>query len=131
MCIRDRDKEKLLDGAAIDRYAFIRNAYKQQRQSLVYDGDPPREKFDDEFDEEFDDEANSDIPDTTSIENVPPVVIGTAVPQSSMEPLSQETSSNPASIEQPTEIVVPAESAFNPYRMQELVPAKSENSLQN
>ena len=125
------DQEKLLDGAAIDRYAFIRNAYKQQRQSLVYDGDPPREKFDDEFDEEFDDEANSDMPDTTSIENVPPVVIGTAVPQSSMEPLSQETLSNPASSEQPTEIVVPAESAFNPYRMQELVPAKSENFLQN
>lgn len=42
------DKEEVLDAAALDRYTFIRDAYLQRRQSLVYDGDPPREKFVDE-----------------------------------------------------------------------------------
>lgn len=41
-------QEELLDAAAVDRYAFIRDAYLQRRQSLVYDGDPPREKIEDE-----------------------------------------------------------------------------------
>jgi phospholipid-binding lipoprotein MlaA len=44
------DQENVLDEAAIDRYAFIRDAYLQHRQSLVYDGNPPREKYDDEED---------------------------------------------------------------------------------
>lgn len=43
--------EKLLDEAVIDRYSFIRDAYLQRRQSLVYDGNPPREKYDDEEDD--------------------------------------------------------------------------------
>ncbi|MDH4216200.1 MAG: VacJ family lipoprotein [Gallionella sp.] len=43
------DGEKVLDEAAIDRYAFIRDAYLQHRKSKVYDGNPPREKYD--FDE--------------------------------------------------------------------------------
>lgn len=42
------DNESLLDEAAMDRYAFIRDAYLQRRQSLVYDGNPPRRKYDDE-----------------------------------------------------------------------------------
>ena len=42
------DKENVLDEAMIDRYSFIRDAYLQRRRSLIYDGNPPREKFDDE-----------------------------------------------------------------------------------
>lgn len=42
------DKEKVLDTAAVDRYSFLRDSYLQRRRSLVYDGDPPREKFEDE-----------------------------------------------------------------------------------
>lgn len=42
------EQEKLLDEAALDRYAFIRDSYLQHRQSLVYDGHPPREKYEDE-----------------------------------------------------------------------------------
>lgn len=38
--------EKVLDEAAIDEYNYIRSAYLQQRQSLVYDGTPPEEEFD-------------------------------------------------------------------------------------
>jgi len=41
------ESESLLDGAVIDRYAFIRDAYLQRRESLVYDGNPPEEIFDD------------------------------------------------------------------------------------
>lgn len=36
--------ERLIEGAALDRYAFIRNAYLQRRQNLVYDGNPPEPK---------------------------------------------------------------------------------------
>jgi phospholipid-binding lipoprotein MlaA len=32
---------KLMDGAALDSYTFMRNAYFQRRLSLVYDGNPP------------------------------------------------------------------------------------------
>ena len=42
------DQEKILDEAVIDRYEFIRDAYLLRRQSLVYDGNPPRERYDDE-----------------------------------------------------------------------------------
>lgn len=31
----------LLEGAALDRYSFTRDAYLQHRRSLVYDGNPP------------------------------------------------------------------------------------------
>ena len=41
-------QEKVLDDAVIDRYSFIRDAYLMRRQSLVYDGNPPRQKFDDD-----------------------------------------------------------------------------------
>ncbi len=32
----------LLEGAALDRYQFVRDGYLQRRQSQVYDGDPPQ-----------------------------------------------------------------------------------------
>lgn len=46
------DQEKVLDEAMIDRYEFIRDTYLLHRRSLVYDGNPPRERYDDEYDEE-------------------------------------------------------------------------------
>jgi len=42
------DSEKVLDAAAIDRYAFLRDAYLQRRRSLVHDGNPPPEPDEDE-----------------------------------------------------------------------------------
>jgi phospholipid-binding lipoprotein MlaA len=39
--------EKVLDEAALDEYSYVRDAYMQRRQSLVYDGNPPE---DDDFD---------------------------------------------------------------------------------
>jgi phospholipid-binding lipoprotein MlaA len=38
--------EKVLDEAAIDEYSYVRSAYLQHRQNLVYDGNPPEEDFD-------------------------------------------------------------------------------------
>ncbi len=45
---------RIMDQAALDPYAFMRDAYLQQRRSLVYDGEPPMEDdfFDDMFFEE-------------------------------------------------------------------------------
>lgn len=35
------DATNILEEAALDRYAFVRNAYFQRRRNLVYDGNPP------------------------------------------------------------------------------------------
>lgn len=35
--------ERILDVAATDRYAFVRDAYFQRRRNLIWDGRPPRE----------------------------------------------------------------------------------------
>jgi phospholipid-binding lipoprotein MlaA len=45
--------EKVLAAAALDRYAFVRDAYLQLRRNLVYDGNPPRLR-DPEDDDETD-----------------------------------------------------------------------------
>lgn len=34
--------DKVLEEAALDKYAYVRDAYLQRRRSLVYDGRPPR-----------------------------------------------------------------------------------------
>ena len=36
--------ERLIDGAALDRYSFIRDGYLQRRRNQVYDGNPPPSK---------------------------------------------------------------------------------------
>jgi len=45
------DNEKLLDSTSIDRYSSVREAYLMNRQSQVYDGNPPRQRYED-FDAE-------------------------------------------------------------------------------
>lgn len=54
------DQENLLDTAVIDRYSFIRDAYLSHRQNLVYDGNPPRQKYDDEDDNGTSDNSAQD-----------------------------------------------------------------------
>ena len=41
------DASSVLEQAALDRYAFVRDAWLQRRRNLIYDGNPPREKEDD------------------------------------------------------------------------------------
>jgi phospholipid-binding lipoprotein MlaA len=33
---------RVLDGAALDKYQFVRDGYLQRRRNLIYDGNPPR-----------------------------------------------------------------------------------------
>jgi phospholipid-binding lipoprotein MlaA len=42
------DQEKILKGSMIDPYQFVRDAYLQHRLSQIYDGNPPRPRYDDE-----------------------------------------------------------------------------------
>ena len=45
------DSTKILDEAALDPYEFQRDAYLQRRRNLVYDGNPPSQKEDEELPE--------------------------------------------------------------------------------
>jgi phospholipid-binding lipoprotein MlaA len=38
--------EKIVDEASVDRYDFIKNAYQQRREYLIYDGNPPEDTND-------------------------------------------------------------------------------------
>lgn len=38
------DASQLVEEAALDHYSYVRGAYLQRRRSLIYDGDPPRER---------------------------------------------------------------------------------------
>lgn len=53
----------LMDDIALDKYVFLRDAYLQRRQSLVYDGHPPEAAVDaDEADEESSDTPAAPAP---------------------------------------------------------------------
>ena len=67
------DAEKVLDEAALDPYTFLRDSYIQQRRSLIYDGNPPREKLSD-----FDDASDHKNTAATS-EAVTPSVVASEV----------------------------------------------------
>ncbi len=42
-------QEALLEGAALDKYTFLRDAYLQYRLNAVYDGEPPEEPMEDDY----------------------------------------------------------------------------------
>ena len=50
------DQEQVMSEAMIDPYQFMRDNYLLYRKNLVYDGNPPRPKYD-EFDDEGDDSS--------------------------------------------------------------------------
>jgi len=43
--------EKIVDEGAVDRYDFIKNSYEQNREYLIYDGNPPEDTDPDLLDE--------------------------------------------------------------------------------
>jgi len=49
------DLDKTLEEAALDKYEFVRDAYLQRRESLVQDGDVPKEQDLEEFEDLNDD----------------------------------------------------------------------------
>lgn len=44
------DETSIRDQAALDPYTFVREAYRQQREFKIYDGNPPTENIDDYID---------------------------------------------------------------------------------
>jgi phospholipid-binding lipoprotein MlaA len=54
--------EEIVEGAAIDPYVFVRDAYLQRRRNLVYDGNPPPEKGQDDIWKDVDFGPSSAIP---------------------------------------------------------------------
>jgi phospholipid-binding lipoprotein MlaA len=78
------DQENVLDGAMIDPYEFIRDAYLQHRLSQVQDGNVPRHKYDDEDSNDTTSppssqvipqttpESSTQIPADTPPQNTPP-----------------------------------------------------------
>ena len=46
--VRMLGTERVIEGASLDRYSFIRDSYLQRRRNLVFDGNPPPPKEDDE-----------------------------------------------------------------------------------
>ncbi len=55
------DASNFRDAAALDPYAFTREAYRQHRTSLIYDGNPPVEEFEDFFDDEESASLDEDV----------------------------------------------------------------------
>ena len=108
------DNEKVLDEAAMDRYSFIRDGYLQQRRSLIYDGNPPREKFNDEEDSDILNKS----PSGENQGGAQPIV--TSTPASSLvttEPIGQSVPQGP-DVSTPTTTQAPAPSDTQPAEAQ-------------
>lgn len=54
------DETSIRDEAALDPYAFTREAYLQRREYLIYDGNPPTEEYDEIFEDLPEDDLFSD-----------------------------------------------------------------------
>lgn len=65
-------QEGMLEGAALDQYSFLRDAYLSHRRSLVYDGNPPHIKYYDDEDYEDDAPSSKAAPDQSSSTNTAP-----------------------------------------------------------
>jgi len=51
------DETSIRDEAALDPYSFTREAYLQQREFLIYDGNPPADGYDSMFDDFLDESS--------------------------------------------------------------------------
>lgn len=108
------DNEKVLDEAAMDRYSFIRDGYLQQRRSLIYDGNPPREKFNDEEDSDILNKS----PSGENQGSAQPIV--TSTPASSLvttEPIGQSVPQEP-DVSTPATTQAPSASDTQPAEAQ-------------
>ncbi len=70
------DASRIVEEAALDKYTFTRDAYLQRRQSLVYDGNPPRDSQSSLDSDEVDNALVSEPPtvpdDKTSVDSPAP-----------------------------------------------------------
>ena len=101
------DSTKILDEAALDPYEFQRDAYLQRRRNLVYDGNPPPEKDDEDIPElKIKPRADADEADKPAgaAPNTPRVAAPVEiVPVANMQPAAPVASPSPA-----TSAVAPA-----------------------
>lgn len=81
------DVTNLLGDVALDRYAFVRDAYLQRRQNLIYNGEPP-ENIDDDGYEEAPSSGPAADPAAPSEPAAAPVT-APAAPQSSLTPMGE------------------------------------------
>lgn len=73
--------EKIVDEASVDRYDFIKNAYLQNREYQVYDGNPPEQNLEDfDLEEAITDSGEQDqtkaAPPSAANSEPPPVTQG-------------------------------------------------------
>lgn len=81
------DVTNLLGDVALDRYAFVRDAYLQRRQNLIYNGEPP-EYIDDDGYEEAPSSGPGADPSAPSEPAAAPIT-APASPQSSLTPMGE------------------------------------------
>jgi phospholipid-binding lipoprotein MlaA len=48
------EASSIRDQAALDPYTFVREAYRQQREFKIYDGNPPNDDFEEYIESEAD-----------------------------------------------------------------------------
>jgi phospholipid-binding lipoprotein MlaA len=65
-----------LNEAMIDPYEFVRDAYLLRRLSQAYDGNPPRQRYDDE------DSNDNALPQPAPATNTPPANTDNSSPSS-------------------------------------------------
>jgi phospholipid-binding lipoprotein MlaA len=78
------DVSNLLGDVALDRYAFVRDAYLQRRQNLIYNGEPPEDSEDDDYDAAPPSAPAAEPPSAPSAPAAAPVS-----PQSSLAPMGE------------------------------------------
>jgi phospholipid-binding lipoprotein MlaA len=79
--------EKALEGAVLDRYLFIREAYLQRRLNLVHDGNPPTPEFEDLDFEDLEDFQDLEETDEGAVESSIE-----AAPSEALEPATMKSS---------------------------------------
>ncbi len=113
------DTSRILETAALDPYEFLRDAYLQRRRNLIYDGVPPREKFDDDEPPAKPGDAAPAAkppaaePDTKVLApaaSEEPVAAPTAIPDAEPAAAAPDTVT-PAARETEREVTLPAEPA--------------------
>lgn len=78
------DAGDLISDVALDKYAFLRDAYLQRRQNLIYEGDPPQDEDDATPDDEDDGAVYAPAsPDDTDAPAAPAAAASAPMPAAS------------------------------------------------
>ena len=101
------DATNILEEAALDRYAFVRDAYFQRRRNLIYDGNPPPETGADKSAAAAPIELDTDparepaalaLPGATETEPPPPAAAPDAQPEQAVQVVEPKVPANYAAV---------------------------------